>query len=149
MSMLSGAKQFLTEWIDAVSRAVDAMASRFAQPRRIRLVEGDDGMFRATAAPVKGKPGLPWSGYNSQHPLTAPFREWTRTTTADFTAPELQPLVNAFWAVTPVKDAVVIASYAEDAQRPVLVERSLGPDGLAEAHEDRPDPVGPADGSVA
>jgi general secretion pathway protein L len=58
MAMLSGAKQFLTEWIDAVSRAIDAVASRFVQPRRIRLVEGDDGIFTASAAPVKGKPGL-------------------------------------------------------------------------------------------
>jgi hypothetical protein len=58
MAMLSGAKQFLTEWIDAVSRAIDAVASRFVRPRRIRLVEGDDGMFRASTAPVKGKPSL-------------------------------------------------------------------------------------------
>jgi len=58
MAMFSGVRQFLAEWIDAVSRAVDTVASRFVHARRIRLAGGDDTMFTATAAPAKGKPGL-------------------------------------------------------------------------------------------
>ena len=33
----------------AVSRAVDAVAGRFVRSRRIRLVEGEDGAFTASA----------------------------------------------------------------------------------------------------
>jgi general secretion pathway protein L len=58
MAMFSGVRQFLTEWIDAVSRAVDAVASRFVHARRIRLAESDDATFTASAVPSKGKPGL-------------------------------------------------------------------------------------------
>ena len=53
MAMMSDAKQFMTDWIDAVSGAVDAVAGRFVRAQRIRLVEGDDGTFTASAAAVK------------------------------------------------------------------------------------------------
>jgi general secretion pathway protein L len=57
--MFSEAKLFLTEWIDAVSRAVDAVAGRFVHARRIRLAEGEDGFLTAATVPAKGKPALP------------------------------------------------------------------------------------------
>jgi general secretion pathway protein L len=57
--MFSEAKLFLTEWIDAVARAVDTVAGRIVRARQIRLAEGDDGSFTATTVPAKGKPGLP------------------------------------------------------------------------------------------
>jgi hypothetical protein len=83
--------------------------------------------FESLVRVPAGRPEVAWSGFNAQHPLTAPFQEWTRTTTADFTTPELQPLVNAFWAVKPVDEsAVVITRYAEDGRSPILVERLLG-----------------------
>ena len=39
MALTSDVKQFLTEWIDAVSRAVDIAAGRLVRAQRIRLVE--------------------------------------------------------------------------------------------------------------
>jgi general secretion pathway protein L len=74
MAMLSDARLFLTEWIDAVSRAVDAVAGRFVRARRIRLAEGDDGTFTASTAPAKGASGLPdvsfrFSAGQSQPPI--------------------------------------------------------------------------------
>src|ERR1700742_4126030 len=59
MSMLSDAKLFLAEWIGAVSRAIDAVAGRVVHARRIRLTEGDDGMFTATTVAAKGRDALP------------------------------------------------------------------------------------------
>ncbi len=58
MSIFSDAKLFLTEWVDAVSRAIDAAAGRFVHARRIRLAEGEDGFFTASTVPAKGKAGL-------------------------------------------------------------------------------------------
>jgi general secretion pathway protein L len=58
MAMFSGAKQFLAEWIDTVSRAIDGVASRFVHARQISLAEDDDGLFTASAVPAKGKPVL-------------------------------------------------------------------------------------------
>jgi general secretion pathway protein L len=58
MAMFSDAKQFVSEWIDAVSRAVEAVAGGFVRARQIRLVEDDDGTFTATTVPAKGKPAL-------------------------------------------------------------------------------------------
>jgi general secretion pathway protein L len=59
MALISDAKQFLAEWIDAVSRAVDSIAGRFVRSQRIRLVEADDGSFTASAVSTRGATGLP------------------------------------------------------------------------------------------
>jgi len=58
MALMSDARQFLTEWIDAVSRAVDTLVGRFVQAQRIRLDERDDGTFTASLIDTKGGPDL-------------------------------------------------------------------------------------------
>jgi general secretion pathway protein L len=59
MAIIADVRQFLTEWIDAVSRAVDAVAGHFVRSQRIRLVEGDDGAFTASAGSAKSGIRLP------------------------------------------------------------------------------------------
>jgi len=59
MALISDAKSFLTEWIEAVSRAIDAMAGRFGCAPRIELAEHDDGTFTASASNAKGGADLP------------------------------------------------------------------------------------------
>ncbi len=59
MALISDAKQFLAEWIDAVSRAVDAVAGRFVRAQQIRLVEADDGAFVASTVGGKSATDLP------------------------------------------------------------------------------------------
>ena len=59
MPLISDAKQFLTGWIDAVSRAVDVMAGRFLHAQRIRLAEDERGALTASTAAVKGAAKLP------------------------------------------------------------------------------------------
>ena len=59
MAIIADVKQFLAEWIDAVSRAVDAVAGRFVRSQRIRLVEGEDGAFTASAGSAKSGIRLP------------------------------------------------------------------------------------------
>lgn len=59
MAIIEEVKLFLNEWIDAVGRAVDAVVGRFVRAQRIRLAEGEDGAFTATADAAKGGAGLP------------------------------------------------------------------------------------------
>jgi general secretion pathway protein L len=59
MALMSDAKQLLTQWIDAVSRAVDMVAGRFVRAQRVRLVEDEDGAFTASTIAAKGGAGLP------------------------------------------------------------------------------------------
>lgn len=78
MALIADAKRFLSEWIDAVSRAVDIVAGRFVRARQIRLAEADDGAFTASTIAAKGKANLPdlcfrLNGGGPQPPLPA---EW-------------------------------------------------------------------------
>ena len=59
MATISEFKEFFGEWIAAVAGAVDVVADRVMRPRRILLLEGDDGAFTATTAPTKNGPALP------------------------------------------------------------------------------------------
>jgi hypothetical protein len=71
--------------------------------------------------------GVPWAGFSGQHPLTKPFNDWSRTTSANFNDPNTQPLANGYWVVNPVeKEGGVIASYDDQTKRPALVERHVG-----------------------
>jgi general secretion pathway protein L len=58
MAMISELKQLFGEWIAAVTHAVDAVAARFVDSRRILLVESDDGMFTAATGPAKSSTPL-------------------------------------------------------------------------------------------
>jgi general secretion pathway protein L len=78
MALISDAKQFLTEWIGAVSRAVDVVAGRFVRAQQIRLTEEDDGAFTASTVAAKKGTDLPelffrLDGGRLQPPLPA---EW-------------------------------------------------------------------------
>jgi len=59
MVTISEFKEFFGEWIAAVAGAVDVVADRVMRPRRILLLEGDDGAFTATTAPTENGPALP------------------------------------------------------------------------------------------
>jgi hypothetical protein len=103
-----------TEALDDFNR--DGLAAKLLPAKLVGLIK----------VPADGR-GVPWAGFSGQHPLTKPFLEWSRTTSADFTDPATQPLANGYWEVEPVeKEAGVIASYDDKAKRPALVERQLG-----------------------
>jgi len=79
MALISDAKQFLTDWIGAVSRAVDTVAGRFVRAQQIRIAEGDDGAFTASATAGKGATDLPelffrLDGGKAQPPLPAAWK---------------------------------------------------------------------------
>jgi hypothetical protein len=74
----------------------------------------------------KGKPGVPWAGFDARHALTAPFRRWSDSDTPDLERPDVRPIVNAYWEVEPVENALAVARYADDERRPSLVERAVG-----------------------
>jgi general secretion pathway protein L len=93
MALISDAKQFLGGWIDAVSRAVDMVASRFVRAQQIRLAEGDDGTFTASTIAAKSGAGLPelsfrLDGGKPQPPLPA---EWKAAFRGGRVEAQLQP----------------------------------------------------------
>ena len=53
--MISDLKALFGEWITAVDRAIDSIAGRFMQQRKILFVEGDGSNFTAKAAAVKDR----------------------------------------------------------------------------------------------
>jgi general secretion pathway protein L len=59
MALISDAKQFLADWIDAVSRAVDRVVGRLVRAQQVRLSEGAGGAFTASTMAAKGGSGLP------------------------------------------------------------------------------------------
>ncbi len=95
MSIFSDAKLFLTEWIDAVSRAVDAVAGRFVHVRRIRLTEDEDGVFTAITVPSKGKAGLPnlsfrFAAGQARPPLPSDWKSAFRGSRVEVQLPQAQ-----------------------------------------------------------
>lgn len=74
----------------------------------------------------EGKSGVAWAEFRGGHPITKPFREWQRTVNPDFARRAYQPLANAYWSVVPVDENGVLARYADEPNRPALVERHLG-----------------------
>jgi general secretion pathway protein L len=93
MSLMADAKQFLTEWIDAVSRAIDTVAGRLVRAQRIRLAEGDDGVFKASLPLGRGGVGLPdlsfrLDGGRPQPPLPA---QWSKVMRGGRVEAFLQP----------------------------------------------------------
>ncbi len=93
----------------------DAAASRGLLPARLE---------RLVTVPAD-RSGVAWTGYDGNHPLLLPFREWSRSADPDFARPGLRPFVNRYWKVTPLEKEGVIASYADRERSPALVERSL------------------------
>jgi general secretion pathway protein L len=59
MAMISEFNELLSEWIAAVTGAVDAAADRLVRPRRITIEEGEDGAFTARTISAKNAPPLP------------------------------------------------------------------------------------------
>jgi general secretion pathway protein L len=57
--MISELKELFGEWIAAVDRAINSVASRFMPQRQILLIEGDGNTFTAKTAAVKEGAGLP------------------------------------------------------------------------------------------
>jgi hypothetical protein len=66
-----------------------------------------------------------WDGYSGQHPITAYFREESRTSTPDFLDPHKLPVVYGYWQVKPADDATVIASYTDKDKHAAFVERQF------------------------
>ena len=83
--------------------------------------------FRSLITIPAEESGIPWTGFSRQHPLTAPFDEWSHTTNPEFVDPRLQPHANRYWVVEPIKDkTTIIAAYADKDQHPALLERQVG-----------------------
>jgi general secretion pathway protein L len=59
IAMISELKELFGEWITAVARATNLIASRFMPRRQILLVEGDESTFLAKAVSVKKGVALP------------------------------------------------------------------------------------------
>ena len=59
MTMISELKELFGEWIAAVARAINLIASRFVPQRQVLLIEGDGNTFTAKAASVKKGAALP------------------------------------------------------------------------------------------
>jgi general secretion pathway protein L len=59
MATMSELKELFGEWIAAVARAVDTVASRFLRPRQILLRQGEDDRLVAQAVPGRNGPTLP------------------------------------------------------------------------------------------
>jgi general secretion pathway protein L len=59
MAMISELKELFGEWIAAVARAINSIASRVMPQRQILLIEGDGNTFTAKTAPVKKGAALP------------------------------------------------------------------------------------------
>jgi general secretion pathway protein L len=57
MAVVAELKQTFSEWIDAVTCAVQSVAEKFVQVRRIRIDEAEDGSF--SAAPLPGSQMVP------------------------------------------------------------------------------------------
>lgn len=57
MAVVAELKQTFSEWIAAVTSAVETAAEKFMRVRRIQLDEAEDGTFSAKAMPGKAIPG--------------------------------------------------------------------------------------------
>jgi general secretion pathway protein L len=90
MALISDAKQFLAQWIDAVSRAVDMAAGRFVRAQHVWLAEGDDGAFTASTIASKGGADLPALSFrlDGGKPLPA---EWKAAFRGGRVEAQLQP----------------------------------------------------------
>jgi hypothetical protein len=72
------------------------------------------------------EPGVPWVQDAPPHLLLAPFQSWRKSVDVDFFRPENLPRAVRYWEVEPAAGADVITTYADDAKRPALVERTVG-----------------------
>jgi hypothetical protein len=83
--------------------------------------------FRSLVTVAADQAGVPWTDFNRQHPITAPFAEWSRSTNPELLDPQTQPRAYRYWAVEPVKDkGIIIAAYADRETHPALLERQAG-----------------------
>jgi hypothetical protein len=69
--------------------------------------------------------GVVWSAATYQHPLMAPFGEWSKGEPVDFLAPETEPSASRYWEVEPRpnNESFVIVAYNE--KKPALLERNF------------------------
>ena len=115
---------------DDMLRKTDAMKPAFEEFNDNGLaakVELLPARFRSLVTIPAEESGIPWTGFSRQHPLTAPFDEWSHSTNPEFVDPRLQPRANRYWVVEPIKDkGIIIAAYADQDTHPALLERQLG-----------------------
>lgn len=70
------------------------------------------------------EPGVGWKTATYQHPVMAPFREWSQNENVDFQL--LPPAATHYWDVRKTAGAgTVVVSYGDSEQRPALLERIL------------------------
>jgi hypothetical protein len=81
-------------------------------------------LIRAVIADEVEK-GAVWSAATYQHPVMAPFGEWSKNETVDFLQPDKEPKASGYWEIELPKnqDAYVIVFYGE--KKPALIERNL------------------------
>lgn len=111
-------------------RKADAMKPLFEEFNDNGLadkVELLPARFRSLVTIGADQLGVPWTGFNRQHPITAPFAEWSRSTSPWLIDPQTQPRAYRYWVVEPVKDkGITIAAYADEQTHPALLERQVG-----------------------
>jgi general secretion pathway protein L len=81
MAMISELKKVFGEWIAAVDRAINSIAGRFMQRRRISFIEGDGNAFTAKVSPVEKGAALPDVSFrlSNGRPNPALPAEWEAT----------------------------------------------------------------------
>jgi general secretion pathway protein L len=81
MTMISELKELFGEWIAAVARAINLIASRFVPQRQILLIEGDGNTFTAKTASVKKAAALPDVSFRVSNGRPDPFlpADWEAT----------------------------------------------------------------------
>jgi general secretion pathway protein L len=92
MTMISEAKDLFGEWIASVSRAVDVLADRLVQTRRIRLVELDEGRFTASMISSDSSAALPEISFRPGAGKPPLPMEWTAAFAGSRVEVELHPV---------------------------------------------------------
>ena len=115
LAIVPGGNEMLQK-IDDTTKAVDEFnkgAGKLLPATLVRIIT------------VPNNQPVGWDGYSGQHPITAFFREESRTSTPDFVDAHKLPVVYGYWQVKPVEEANVIASYANKDKHAAFVERQV------------------------
>lgn len=85
------------------------------------------GILEKIERNARDRPLVRWSDFPANHPLPSFFRKTMLSANPDFGKLESWPGVNAYWIVTPAREkTATLATYADAARHPALLERSLG-----------------------
>ncbi|HEV3204716.1 MAG TPA: hypothetical protein VGY77_10040, partial [Gemmataceae bacterium] len=103
----------------------DTDPSSYNMPAAQKLLPGRLGKAVLMEKNKPEEKGVIWSAATYQHPVMAPFGEWSKNETVDFLQPGSEPEALGYWEIDLPKnqDAYVVVSYGE--KKPALIERNL------------------------